>query len=256
MNPPPSKYSPTNPRPLSQYESILPIRYFYTTDTRGFHFCDKDSFEAATFRTVYSKKGKTYLPVYLRDRSRVSSKEVFYGTSIFPFSRDFRRHPLSNDEKFQELCEVHNHNIFPGQRRIYRITDSTICDEYGRVFGYDERTGLWKWIPLNLGADNRGSTQIEGLRLKSYTWPALAGLKSSIQIEILAVPSNVIHHTTENTLIFAPTYLAPVSASFHANFIHFSPESRGRYSVFDRRWSGSPYFRCSSGIFYARGVKK
>lgn len=242
MYPPASKWSPVNPRPYSHYASKLYSRTEFTTNFSRFNFDTSKRFVAFEVYTKWRKvswieeetgqKKRIYEPEdygvkYLNKGACVTSEEVFKNPKILPFSSGISLDDLQKDRRFDDLCAVH-HDSF-AERRMYRINDTTACDNYGRVFILN-RAGFWVWKPLNLGDDNRGITTIGGISKPSYYWPGIAGYDPQVQTIIFDTPSIEIHHTTENTLVFAPSRLAPMPAALHRDYVHYS----SRYQFFAR----------------------
>lgn len=228
-------YSPIRPRPLRDYRDKLYVRFHFTTDFSGFDFDTSTLYTAFEVFTVYEweegqkhPEPKDYDVRYLNKERCVTSAQVFKNPQILPFSSGISLANLRRDRRFDELCAVH-HDVTTSSKRMYRINDTTACDSYGRVF-IRNNSGKWFWKPLNLGGDNRGTTTIGGISKPSYHWTGIAGYDPEVQARIFDTPSIEIHHTTENTLVFAPSHLAPMPAALHRDYVHYSP----RYSVFRR----------------------
>lgn len=228
-------FTSTNPRPFSHYYREAPTRYIYTEDISRFNFNSEDYLDVIE---VFKDNKQTYVPRYRTGRTRVSSEEIFKNTKILPYTRGLpRRTNWRIDRKFQEAGHFHSQPVFP-RRRIYRITDTLICDEYGRCFVYKAK--CWHFRPLNLGTDHRATTTIDGMEFPSYYWPGLAGLRPDVQSRIADTPSIEIHHTTENTYIFSPSLLAPLPAWLHRDFVHYTSKY-GMYDNYFRIRMRSPY---------------
>lgn len=244
MNSPASKWSPVNPRPLHTYQHTLYARNETTTDFSRFTFDTIRKFTAYEVFQIWDWKDGEKFPEleaedirYLNKERCVTSKDVFENPQILPITPILSLPVLRRDRRFTELCSVHCGGI---RQKMYRINDTTICDAYGRVFILN-RSGFWVWKPLNLGADHRGVTTIGGISKPSYYWPGVAGYNPDVQAKIFDTPSIEIHHTTENTFIFAPSMLAPMPASLHRDFVHYTPLMKDYLDFFSFR--RSPWYR-------------
>lgn len=250
-------YTSSRPRPYRDYADRVEIRTFYTNYTHRFEFDSTDKWQVIVVEEEWDlEKGPTYVPKVLKPMAGLSSKEVFQRTEVLPYNKGISVSQLQKHPRFQEVGVIHTTPFFQsGQRRIYRITDTVICDEYGRVFKYQDKTETWRWIPLNLGADHRATTTIDGLSLPNYYWTGIAGYSPDRQVRILDTPSIEIHHTTENTLLLSPFFLAPIPASLHRDYVHYTSRY-GKYAYYFTDYPGkSPYFRYSSIDLYYRPKK-
>lgn len=236
------EFSSSRPRSFDTYAERIPTRTEWTSDFTRFTFDTRTkfcAFEVDFTEWDYEKEARPtkWFVRYLNKEKTVNSAQVFNNPKILPFAPSLSSRLLEKDRRFSELCSIHG-DIFPFQR-MYRINDRIACDAFGRVFIRNE-SGFWVWKPLNLGRDHRGTTTIGGISKPSYYWPGIAGFDPAIQARIFDTPSIEIHHTTENTLVFAPSHLAPMPAALHRDYVHYSSRP-GFYFRFFRYWGDQPW---------------
>lgn len=212
-------YSVFNPAPKYLYKRVLPIRYIVEDDINRFVFDNQRQYTVSCYDIDPNGFGKSLT-------AKMTTYQIVHDPSVAPY-KILRGHwrERGYDDMARRAILVDGYQV-----KFYKIRSDVMADNLGRIFVFDGIKQVWKFKQLNRTYRD-STTNIRGLKLKSYYWPGIAGFPEGIQLKILDTPSIEIHHTDENTFEFDPKSLAPVSSSLHHDFIHYTS-----HAVLYRNW--------------------
>ena len=203
-------YSTFRPAPKHLYKHVLPVRYIVEDNPIRFKFDDRIEYTVSCYSLTKEGQPESY-------ETQMTTYQIVHNPTVAPY-KILRAHWKENGFYDMAFRSVVN-GVF--QRKFYKIRSDVMSDSLGRIFVYDPIDQTWKFKKLNR-VTRDSTTTIKGLQLKSYYWPGIAGFPEGTQLSILDTPSIEIHHTDENTFEFDPKALAPVPASLHHDFIHYT----------------------------------
>lgn len=151
----------------------------------------------------------------------ISSLQVFRDPSILPYAYKGSPGRVTN-ELLYLTSEIHP-LITTRIPAVYRISDSFICDDLGRIYQKNDR-GTWTWKQYILTEDARDEVYLKNsdgtfLKRSVYLFIGVAGYSPAVQAEFLYSLKYDFHHIEENKLDLRPTRVIPLEVRLH-RFIH------------------------------------
>lgn len=152
-------------------------------------------------------------------RNTVSSVTVFKDSTILPYFLN------GNFKSYAPELEFLSRQLVPSMPRIptlYRISDTWVIDDLGRLF--HNRKGRYIWYQYNLSGDLRNKLTLTNvdktsLTRSAYFFSGIAGYSPFIQHKFAFSLEYDFHHVQENKLDLRPDTIVPLEVHLH-RYVH------------------------------------
>lgn len=204
-----SSYHPTYSRFIRS--QVLEIR------VDGFHPFDTKASDFFPHYLVLDRKSRE-CSIDRRTDISVSALEVFKDPRILPYRSVLS--PSSYKKEVELLANSVYSPIQPGTRRVYRLTDTWIIDDYGRFYSLNPDTSRYEWYQYPLSGDARNRFTLrnnDGTYLKNtpYFFNAVSGYRPLVQDYFASSGYFDFHHILENKMDLRPSSVVPLEIGLH-----------------------------------------
>lgn len=198
---------------------FLPIyqisrRFYVKYNVPRSHF-DTSPTKYVPQRLVTTSRGATILT----GRVPVSSATVFQDSTILPYFL------IGSFKPYSAELEFLSRQLVPSMPRVpalYRISDTWVIDDLGRLF--HNREGRYIWYRYNLSGDLRNNITLTNaddtkLNRAAYFFSGIAGYLPHAQERFAFSLDYDFHHTQENKLDLRPDAIVPLEVRIH-RYVH------------------------------------
>ena len=214
---------PTPRRTFTRDVKSIPFHPIYQI-SRRFHV--KYNVPRSYFNTSYSEHAPQRLvttstgATIVRGRPfTVSGASVFEDSTILPYSL------IGRYQSYSAELEFLSRQLTPSMPRVpalYRISDTWVIDDLGRLFHNYE--GRYIWYQYHLSGDLRNNvklTNADGTSLNraAYFFSGIAGYYPHVQRQFAFSLDYDFHHVQENKLDLRPDTIVPLEVRIH-RYVH------------------------------------